>query len=98
MGYRIEYGPEYRRFRKESPAKGKILPLTAAFLVLFLALTAKFWPEGKETLENILLPGDPQVTKQAFSQMAQDLKEGEAIGDAVITFCREITGGAALSD
>lgn len=98
MGYRIEYVPEAKPFGKREPFGRKILPFTAAFLILFMALTVRFWPEGREKLEALLLPGDPQVTKHALTQMADNLKSGEAIGDAVITFCKEITNGAALSD
>lgn len=71
---------------------------TAACLVLFGALTLKFWPEGAQVLQEVFLPGDAAVTRQALANMAENLKEGEAIGDAVVVFCREIVDGAKITD
>ena len=71
---------------------------TGVFLLLFAAMTAAFWPEGREVLMEILLPGDPEVTWNALETMATQLRSGEAIGDAVMAFCREIVAGAKLSN
>ena len=98
MGYRIVYGgePEYRgRYKMRGRS---VVFYLAVCLVLFGVLTMKFWPEGREVLQEVLLPGDPAVTRQALHNMAEDLKAGEAIGDAVAAFCREIVDGAQLTD
>ncbi len=98
MGYRIVYGTE-----REMQGRNKMRVRSVAFyamvsLVLFGVFTLKFWPEGREVLQEVFLPGDPAVTRQALHNMAEDLKAGEAIGDAVVAFCREIVDGAQLTD
>ncbi len=98
MAYRITYGEEPPHPHSMTPGKSRILPMSAAFFLLFLLLTGTFWPEGRATLENFLLPGDPQVTRLAISHMIDDLKDGEAPGDALVTFCREVIDGASLPD
>ena len=98
MAYRITYGEEPPHPYYQPSYRNRIIPMSVAFFLLFLLLTGTFWPEGRATLENLLLPGDPQVTKLALVNMIDDLKEGEAPGDALVTFCREVIDGAALSD
>lgn len=95
MAYRIIYGEEPCHAPSCSSKPNRILPMSAGFLLLFLLLTGAFWPEGRAKLENLLLPGDPQVTKSALVQMVEDLRTGEAPGDAVVTFCREVMDGAS---
>ncbi len=41
-----------------------------------------------------LLPGDPSVTGPALQTLIDRLTEGEALGDAVTAFCREVVAGA----
>ena len=97
MGYRIEYGSP-KRHSDKNVRSGRVIWLTGAFLLIFTCLTMQFWPQGRELLEETLLPGDPTVTKQAFSELTQQLRQGEAVGDAVAAFCREVIDGAALTD
>ncbi len=88
MSYRIEYGGG-NAVRK--PGRGNRLPvLTAGAFLLFLLLTQAFWPEGSAALRDFLIPGDSEVTTQAFSAMSEDLCEGIPISDALMAFCREI--------
>lgn len=98
MGYRIVYGEEPVRWQNRKLRAGRVAACTAVCLMLFGTLTVKFWPEGAEVLQEALLPGDAAVTRQALENMADNLKAGEAIGDAVVVFCREIVDGAQLTD
>ena len=82
MGYRIEYGPR-KGHRKV------FLILAAAIL-----LTALFLP--RHVLEELLLPGDPQVTKEALGQLLLGLRQGVAPGQAVTVFCQSILRGAGI--
>lgn len=82
MGYRIEYGP--RKGHKKV-----FLILAAAML-----LTALFLP--RPVLEELLLPGDPQVTKEALGQLLLGLRQGVAPGQAVAVFCQSILRGAGI--
>lgn len=94
MGYRIEYGPA-RNGRESSVADRKrLLGMIAGCFLAFLVLTLQFWPEGKAKLEEALLPGDPVVTKQAFSVMTEELRAGETVTDAVMAFCQVVMDGA----
>ena len=92
MGYRIVYGPD--RMDRQNGSTKRLGTMIAGSLLAFLALTAQFWPAGRAKLEEVLLPGDPAVTKQAFSVMTEQLRAGEAIGDAVAAFCQEVMDGA----
>lgn len=94
MGYRIVYGAEPYRYGSDASGWKRILGMAVGCFLIFLVLTMQFWPEGRGVLEKMLLPGDPMVTKQAFSVMAEQLKAGEAIGDAVAAFCQEVIDGA----
>lgn len=98
MSYRIVYGEEPVRWQRKSMRVGRIAAYTTVCLILFASLTWKFWPAGAEVLQEVFLPGDADVTRQALSNMAENLRAGEAIGDAVAVFCREIVDGAQISD
>ena len=98
MAYRIVYETGTNRIKASRRNSSRMWFLTAMFLVLFGAVTIKFWPEGRAVLMDILLPGDPEVTWQALETMAVQLRSGEAIGDAVMAFCREITDGTQIAN
>lgn len=90
MGYRITYEGT-GGVRTKTFYQPKRLPwLIGASLILFLLLTYSFWPQGKEQLRKIVIPGDPDVTQQAVSELIVDLQNGEDFSDSVTAFCREI--------
>ena len=43
-----------------------------------------------ESVKNFLIPGNPKVTKAAFSSFTQQLRDGEEFYDAAAVFCRQI--------
>lgn len=49
---------------------------------------------SSSTVRSYLLPGDPQITEAALNELADDLREGESVADAVTAFCREILNNA----
>lgn len=89
MGYRIMYSPEddhkYPACRPGRKNKWVLPTLLAA--VIFVTMAT---PSMRNWLERWLIPGDPQVTKGAFSMMIDEIRSGEPLGEAVSTFCREI--------
>lgn len=88
MSYRIEYNPEKNRkypIPRTKNRKWVIVALTA--LVLLFALL-KF--DGSKTISSWLIPGDPEITVAAFSDMVADIRSGEPAGEAVTAFCLEI--------
>ena len=93
MSYQIMYNPEDSHkypTRIQKKHKFKLLPVIAG-LICLLTLGR---PEMRSKLEQWLIPGDPQVTKAAFSLMLDELREGESFGNAVTTFCNEIITGS----
>ena len=98
MSYRIVYGDEPKKLMCHGIRLGRIAAYTALCFALFAVLTMAFWPEGKALIQDVFLPGDAAVTAQALENMVDHLRAGEAIGDAVVVFCREIIAGANLAD
>lgn len=72
--------------------------LTAVFAVAFVFLVRQFWSEGMQMLRSFLLPGEAGVTEAAFAEMMTDLREGEPLGEAVTSFCRQVISSAQIID
>ena len=96
MGYRVEYAPVKKVRRVEKRTVG-IPAMTAVCLLLFLLLVSGFWPQGSETLREILIPGDPVVTVAALEELAVELGAGEELDSALESFCRKIVAEADLA-
>ena len=94
MGYRIEYGSAPVIWNPGKICWGRVLMRGTCLFAGLCVATAAFWPEGREALMNWLYPGNAAVTRLALIHMADRLKEGEELGEAVLVFCREILAGA----
>lgn len=70
----------------------------AAGLLLVCLLVRLLWPASMDKLRQMLIPGDPEVTGRAASEMVSQLHEGVPVGDAVQAFCREILDEAGYPD
>lgn len=91
MGYRIEYdnwGKKYE-VRREKHILPGILALSGAAILLTLC----FLPETAAGLRACLIPGEDRVTVQAFSSMADDLRSGAGLREALESFCRQVIHG-----
>ena len=85
MGYRIIYGKNAER---KEPGRGvRRFLLTGCFFLCFLWMVSVFWPEGRELLKILLIPGDPEETMRAAEVFAQELGSGFSITDAARNFC-----------
>lgn len=84
MGYRIEYGPSI----KEKPSRTGWF--TALFFLFFCLMVVCFWPEGKALMEELLLPGENAVTREAAEVFIRELRFGEPFSEAAEHFCRGI--------
>ena len=82
MAYRIDYPG--RRKKRRFPYW---IFLILAFVVLLVV--------PKDDLEYWLLPGNPEVTAQALSELVKTLRQGTPAGEAVTAFCQCIVRGAA---
>ena len=91
MGYRVVYGED--PFVKPKIRKGRLAVMTAACLLTFSVGVQCIWPQGAESLKQMMMPKETATTA-AFAQMTADLWAGESIKDAVTNFCRSVVEGA----
>lgn len=83
MAYRIDY-PGRRKKRR--------FPYWIFLILAFVVLLAV----PKDDLEYWLIPGNPEVTAQALSELVKTLRQGTNAGQAVAAFCGSILRGAGL--
>lgn len=95
LGYRVEYG-SVKKVRGLEKRFSRVSALTALCILLFCILVGTFWPKGRDVLRSLVFPGDPVVTAAAFEDMAEQLREGENLSDALHAFCAQVLEGAAL--
>lgn len=91
MSYRIVYGPMPDPPGKETNSWCRVL--TAVFLLLFVLGVRMVWPDGRELLRNLLLPGEPGVTEVALVDLVEDLRSGTAVGESFTAFCQQVIHG-----
>ncbi len=88
MSYYIAYDPqENERYPQKVKTKQKVSVkwiLSAVFLLIagYVALSGDVFA--------YILPGDPEVTATAFSQMVEQVKTGESIKNALVCFVEQI--------
>jgi len=85
VSYRIEYTSEGEH--KKMANFGNRIFLTIGFFICFLWMVNTYWPEGRDLLKRILIPGDPEVIMQAAEVFAQELSSGFTVTDAAKNFC-----------
>ena len=92
MGYRITYdnGAIRKQTVRIRRIKWKRWSAGAVGIVLAVSLMV---PQGRLWLRDLLLPGNEDVTAAALESMVTDLRDGEPIGQAVESFCKEILAG-----
>jgi len=91
MAYKIQYTPEdnvrYPLYKTRSPIKWGRGIAAAAILL------AGLW-FNRHGVPDVLIPGDPQITKTAAAELIRHMREGAPVEEAVTTFCRQILDGA----
>jgi len=93
MAYKIQYSPEDRK--RYPGVKGKVnFRFGQLFLVLCL-LAAVLWVR-QYGVPDFLIPGDPEVTREAASLMMDSLQSGNSLNEAVTVFCKEVLHGAGF--
>lgn len=92
MGYQIQYDskPIYKGVKEISINRKKWIFICTAVLLVGLC----FIPSVRNTLVQWIVPFDPEVTRNAFSDFVETLHEGEPFHDAFMVFCREILKNA----
>lgn len=88
MPYRIVYEPEESRPPSFRGIRRGIM--TVCLFLSFLTAVNRFWPEGKEILRTVLIPGDPERTLEAAHVFALEIQNGFPLKDAAANFCISI--------
>ena len=91
MSYQIHYAPEMSKHYPQ--VKKKVRIKWVKWCMLFLLFGGLIWVRVYG-IPDLLVPGDPQITKTAAKAMLADLQNGETLEYAVNAFCREILDGA----
>ena len=86
MGYKIEY-----TFGQTNVERCKEKKKSVRWVVLsVLSLMVLSIGAVRETVLDVLIPGDDEITIQAVSDMVHSFREGSDIGEALEGFCREV--------
>lgn len=100
MGFQISYGNDpvitYRK-SEEKPMQFRKSRLLKCVCVCFFALlfVCCLIPQVRGWLVHLLLPGDSELTARALENMVFAIEEGIPVREAMVSFCKEIIGGAA---
>lgn len=94
MGYRISYEnggkrteiPNKDLLNKNKIVKWAIFSVSIIMIIIVLQVS---------TIRRFLLPGNGAVTEAAIIDLVASIQEGETVGQAVTTFCRQIIENAA---
>lgn len=89
MGYRIRY-PSIRKLHRMRQTRSCSAALTGMCFALFVFLVISVWPEGTMVLRRIFCI---DATVKSMETLTEHLKDGMAVGDAFMVFCKEIVGG-----
>ena len=90
MGYKISYVPEASN-RYPQVTKKRHVPWNKICIWVILLVFA-FWTK-ENGIPDFLVPGDPELTRQAVKIMLDEMKQGEPIEDVVVVFCESILNG-----
>lgn len=90
MSYRVEYNPEQHSRYPTTKRKRSFLMLL--FLVALCVVGGQLLLKGE--LFSYLIPGDPEITKKAFSVMVEKIDSGAPVGEGIFAFCEEIISNA----
>jgi hypothetical protein len=82
MGYRIVYGKQ----EKKIISLRKVGLAVAAIVMSAMLL----WPSSRNVIQEVILPGDADVTAAALQHLVAGLGDGQNLGEAVTAFCQEI--------
>ena len=88
MSYKIMYEPE-KRHRYPTAAFPSVRRKGLALLLLLTFTIVILLAFGGSIIE-FLIPGDPEVTKSAFGNMLEQIRQGDGVTEAFSSFCREI--------
>lgn len=98
MGYSIQYGTSGKLEESWHANKKKIKRKIAAAVLVCAAVLALLFSGSVEAVRDFLVPGNPEITKAAFAQFTENIRQGNNVSDAIYTFCREIIENASIPE
>lgn len=91
MSYTIRYNSE---LNKKYPNKRKHKQLNLKYIIILIFVCISAYVSAQKGWLKYLLPGNPDVTSAALSQLIEGIGEGRPVQEAVYGFCEDIiTGG-----
>lgn len=94
MAYRVDYTDGGRQAAVHEK-KHSIRAVLICFF-LFLIFVQLFWPQGKEAIQKLLLPGATETVWAAVDVFADQVRTGEPVGEALETLCRNVFLNAGI--
>ena len=96
MAYQIQYGKSTMKERIAILRSSKNIKLYKWSIIIAAVLI--FSLLGHFGVLDFLIPGDHEVTKEAFNTLVEDVRDGERVSTAITAFCEEILSGAEYKD
>ncbi len=97
MAYTIQYGAPARLEATWVKRRRKRSARYVVYSLVVLMILSVFLLDSKESIQEFLIPGDPEITKAAAAQFTQNIQAGDSFKEAITTFCREIIESAKIS-
>jgi hypothetical protein len=90
MSYRIEYDSNVGKYEVRKFHPGRFPMIVGCVLAAVLVI----YPQSREAVRGLLIPGEDAVTVAAVEIMTNDLKSGAGLYDAVFDFCSMVIHGS----
>ena len=88
MSYQIAYDPqENARYPQKIKPHRKWL---VKWIISAIFIAAAGYIALSSNVLHYILPGDPEVTTVAFSQMIEQVRTGESVKDAIVCFVEQV--------
>lgn len=92
MGYRVQYPGGHPKVKKSFGGRKRGRTILSVLLIALL-FGSSIIPVTRKMLLDVIMPGDPAVTVAALECLVQDMKQGEAIDDAITVFYDTVRSG-----
>lgn len=93
MSYKIQYSPESAHIYPTTRKRKRME--SYKWLGFAVVIAAVVWVR-LYGVPDFLIPGDPEITKEAMSVFVDKIRDGTGVKDAATTFCKMILDGAEI--
>lgn len=91
MSYYIQYSPEKNGKYPANQPKRSIR--WSRWIIAICLLAGGLWVKVRG-VPDLFIPGNPEITRLAASNLMKNVRSGERIEDAFTVFCKQILDGA----